>query len=305
MVERSVYTLKKSSKKIKKSFIDEMEMLIIVLVIIIAVLLTIIPFINVIAVSCSSPESIMQNRVFLWPIGFNSAAYMTVFRDSSMLRSMAFTIFLTVVYTFATLFMTVCAAYPLTKKNMFGQKAIMLFVIFTMYFSGGIVPEYILMRQLGITNTMWVLVLPGLISVYNMIIMKSFLEQLPQSIEESALIDGAGYITTLTRIVLPISKPILATLALYYAVARWNTFQDALYYITNEKLYPLQLKLNLLINITQASELTQFENVNLTNLVPENVKSASIVFATVPIVLVYPWLQKYFVTGITLGAVKG
>ena len=299
-----VVSRSKKRKKIKKGIVDAIELWIIRLIILIAVLVTVIPFLNVISVSFSSPESIMQNKVFLLPVGWNSSAYSTVFHDAKMLRSLAFTIFLTLVYTFATLFMTVCAAYPLTKKTMYGQKQIMLVVIFTMYFSGGIIPEYILMKNLNLTNTMWSLVCPGLISVYNMIIMKSFMEQLPESIEESAAIDGAGHITILAKIILPMSKPILATMALYYAVARWNTFQDALYYINDEALYPLQLKLNMLINMTQTSELTQFENVNLTNLVPENVKSASIMFATVPIVLVYPWLQKYFVTGLTLGAVK-
>lgn len=295
---------KKSTNRIKRKPIDIIEMTAIRIIIIAAVLLTVFPFMNIIATSLSTPESILRNKVFLFPVGLNAAAYTAVFYDDAMLRSLVFTIILTVVYTLLSLFMTVCAAYPLTKKNMYGQKFLTLVMIFTMYFSGGIIPEYILMKSLKITNTIWVLVLPGLINVYNMVIMKSFLEATPQSIEESAAIDGAGHIQILVKIVLPISKPILATLSLYYAVARWNTFQDALYYITDTVLYPLQLKLNLLINITQTNELTQFENANLTELVPENIKSASIIFATVPIVIVYPWLQRYFVTGITLGAVK-
>ena len=180
----------------------------------------------------------------------------------------------------------------------------MFLFVFTMYFNGGVIPEYILFKNLKIINTMTVLVVPGALSVYNMIILKTFLTNLPSSIEESASLDGASDFCILFKIVLPLMLAPLATLCLFYAVFRWNTFQDVLYFITNSELYTLQLKLNMLINITQSSELTQFEGANLGKIAAENIKSASIVFATVPIILVYPWLQKYFVTGMTLGAVK-
>lgn len=268
-------------------------------------LLMVLPFLNIIAISLSDPESIMVGKVSLFPVGFNAEAYMTVFRDASMRWSMAFTVILTLVYTAAAMIMTICLAYPLSKKRLVGQKFFMTLVVFTMYFTGGIIPDYLLMKNLHITNTMWVLILPGLISAYNMIILKSFMLSIPESLEESVRIDGGSDFCYLFRFVLPLSKPVLATLCLFYAVFRWNAFQDALYYITDTKLYPLQLKLNLLINIAQASDLTQFEGANLDKLLPENLKSASIMFATVPILLVYPWLQRYFVTGITLGAVKG
>ncbi len=273
-------------------------------IVLIGVLLAIVPFIYTIAVSLSSPEAIMRGEVGLWPIGFNFEAYKTVFRDDSMVRSMIFTVLLTFGFTVLAMIMTICLAYPLTKKRLYGRSVFMFIVLFTMYFNGGIIPEYILFQNMHITNTVWVLVLPGMISAYNMIILKSFFTNLPASIEESAYLDGASDICTLIRIVLPLSKPVLATLSLFYAVTRWNTFQDALYYITDSTLYPLQMKLNMLINISQSSELTQFEGANLSLLVPENLKSASIMFATLPIICVYPWLQKYFVHGVTLGAVK-
>lgn len=273
-------------------------------IVLIGVLLAIVPFIYTIAVSLSSPEAIMRGEVGLWPIGFNFEAYKTVFRDDSMVRSMIFTVLLTFGFTVLAMIMTICLAYPLTKKRLYGRSVFMFIVLFTMYFNGGIIPEYILFQNMHITNTVWVLVLPGMISAYNMIILKSFFANLPASIEESAYLDGASDICTLIRIVLPLSKPVLATLSLFYAVTRWNTFQDVLYYITDSTLYPLQMKLNMLINISQSSELTQFEGANLSLLVPENLKSASIMFATLPIICVYPWLQKYFVHGVTLGAVK-
>lgn len=269
-----------------------------------AVLVTVVPFLNVIAMSLSTPESIMAGRVWLWPVGMNLEAYKAVFTDPSMIWSLVYTILLTVAYTALAMIITVLLAYPLTKNRLWGRKFFTFIFVFTMYFSGGIIPEYILFKSLKILNTTTVLLVPGVLSVYNMIILKSFLTGLPASIEESASLDGASDFCILFKIILPLSKPVLATLCLFYAVFRWNTFQDVLYFVTNSKLYTLQLKLNMLINITQTSELTQFEGANLSQLVAENIKSASIIFATVPIVLVYPWLQKYFVTGITLGAVK-
>ena len=278
--------------------------IIFVVVVALAVLITIIPFMNVIAVSLSSPENITKGNVWLWPVGLNYEAYKAVFTDSSMIWALFYTITLTVLYTVFALFMTLLLAYPLTKKRLKGRKFFTFMVVFTMYFSGGIIPEYILFKNLNILNSMLVLIVPAVISVYNMIILKSFLSEIPESIEESASLDGASDFTILFKIVLPLSKPVLATLCLFYAVTRWNTFQDVLFFITDSNLYTLQMKLNMLINITQTSELTQFEGANLAELVAENIKSASIIFSTVPIILVYPWLQKYFVKGVALGAVK-
>ena len=254
--------------------------------------------------SLSSPDSINSGRVWLWPVGINFEAYKAVFTDMSMLWALAYTVILTLLYTILAMLLTILLAYPLTKERLFGRRFFSLLFVFTMYFNGGVIPEYILFRQLKIINTMTVLIIPGLLSVYNMIILKTFLKGLPSSIEESASLDGASDFRILFKIVVPLSKPVLATLCLYYAVFRWNTFQDVLYFVTNSSLYTLQMKLNMLINITQSSELSQFEGANLSKLVAENIKSASIIFATVPIILVYPWLQRYFVTGMTLGAVK-
>lgn len=270
----------------------------------IATAAAILPFFNIIALSLSDPGAIMKGDVVFLPVGMNFEAYKTIFNDNSMRWSMVFTILLTLGYMVIALFMTICLAYPLTKKRLYGRKVFMVIVVFTMYFTGGIIPEYILFQAMGITNTVWVLILPCMISAYNMIILKSFFGNLPASIEESAYLDGASDIYTLFHIVLPLSKPVLATLLLFYAVTRWNMFQDALYFITDSRLYPLQLKLNMLINITQTSELTQFEGANVSELVPESVKSASIIFTILPIICVYPWLQRYFVTGVVLGAVK-
>ncbi|MBQ9195968.1 MAG: carbohydrate ABC transporter permease, partial [Clostridia bacterium] len=178
-------------------------------------------------------------------------------------------------------------------------------ILFTMYFSAGTIPHYLLLNRLGMLETVWVLIIPSCLSVYNMIIMRSSFYGVPESLREAAEIDGAGPIRTLIKVYLPLSKPVLATLALFYAVGRWNGFSDALLYIKKrEDLYPIQLYLyNILQNTTSTEEATQegFSNPGLS----ETLKMATVMFATVPILVVYPWLQRYFVAGVTIGAVKG
>jgi putative aldouronate transport system permease protein len=174
-----------------------------------------------------------------------------------------------------------------------------------MYFSGGMIPEYILMKDLKMIDKWYVLMLPYCLSAFNMIILKTFFTNLPESLEESAFLDGASYFTILVRIVIPLSKPVLATLALFYAVGRWNGFQDALIYITKHEYHPLQLKLYQLVYNNQMSEIALAEGMSNQNVTPEGLKAAAVMFATVPILLVYPWLQRYFISGVMIGAIKG
>ena len=200
------------------------------IIIVPAVFATLLPFINIIAVSMSDARSIMSNKVSLFPVGFSLDSYKVVFDNPAMFQSLGFTVILTVLYTAISMVMTVCTAYPLSKSRLKGRRVLMVIIVFTMYFSGGIIPDYILMRELKILNTMWCLILPGMISVYNMIILKGFISSIPSSLEEAAQIDGANDFQVLLRIVLPLSTSALATVSLFYAVSRWNTFQDALFY---------------------------------------------------------------------------
>jgi putative aldouronate transport system permease protein len=181
----------------------------------------------------------------------------------------------------------------------------MMLIVFTMFFSGGMIPEYLLVKQLGMLDSLNSLIFPGMISAFNLIILRTFFLSIPSSLEESAYIDGSSHIGTLTRIVLPLSLPVLATLSLFYAVSRWNGFMDALFYITKADLYPIQLKLYQVVMNSMVTDLTAQEGASQVEVVPEGIKAASIMFATVPILLVYPWLQRYFVSGIMIGAVKG
>ncbi|MEK4362844.1 carbohydrate ABC transporter permease [Paenibacillus sp. FSL M8-0212] len=263
------------------------------------------PFLHTIAISLSSNRAITSGEVTIFPKEFNWDSYIQVFSDQSMLYSLGFTTVLTVATTVLCMLFTLAAAYPLTKKKLKGRKLFMYVIIITMFFSGGMIPEYLLIRDLNMLNSVWALILPGLVSPFNLIILISFFRGIPESLEESAEIDGSSHVHTLFKIILPLSMPVLATLALFYAVGRWNGFQDSLLYINDPKLYPLQLKLFQMVQNNMVSELTLMEGANRTQLTPESLKAATVVFATVPILLVYPWLQKYFVSGAMLGAVKG
>lgn len=266
----------------------------------------IVPFLYMIALSFSSNEAIISQKVGLWPVDFTAETYKTILSDMDMLYTLGYSIVLTIFYTLVCMFLTICAAYPLTKKRLKGRNFILTALVFTMYFSGGLIPSYILVKNLGMMNSVWSLVLPGAMSVFNMIILKTFFSNLPESLEESAAIDGCSDLGILIKIVLPLSLPSIATLSLFYAVDRWNGFQDALFYITKKELYPMQMKLYQIISANQQLDNQQGGEGSVGSyIVPESLKAASVMFTTIPILLIYPKLQKYFVDGVMTGAIKG
>lgn len=270
-----------------------------------AIMLCLFPFLNVAATSFSDRLAIANNKVFLLPVNFTLEFYTYVLNDVTMVRALGFTVLITVVSTITSMFMTVICAYPLTQDNMVGKKIFNTIAIFTMYFGAGMIPNYLNIKRLGLLDNFWVLILPGCLSVYNMIILKSFFRSIPASLQESAELDGASHWVVLFRVFLPLSMSSLATLSLFYAVGRWNGFQDALMYISNPKMYPIQYKLYQIVNNLSAIDTNLEGSSSIAQLPQEGMRAASIMFATVPILLVYPWLQKYFVTGVTVGAVKG
>lgn len=270
-----------------------------------AALSCVIPFIHILSKSVSEEAYVVANKVFLLPKGFNLEAYNRIFHDASLLRSMYVTIVITVSFTAIGMALTVGAAYALTRKEMKGRTVITWLIMFTYYFTAGAIPEYLLISKLGMLDTWWCLILPLCFAPYNLLIMRNnFSGAISESLIESARLDGAGHFTILTKIVLPLSKPILATVALFYAVGRWNAYGDALYYIKGRPdLQPLQLKLYNLI--VAATESLQSEGVAVTTMTnPEVLRAACIMFAAVPIICVYPFIQKYFVQGTMVGAVK-
>lgn len=266
-------------------------------------IICVVPMINLAAKSLSDVSYLVRGEVYLLPKGFNVAAYETVLSDMKYIYSFFWTVFLTVVCTIWSLAITAMCAYPLIYENLKGRGIINIFITITMFFSAGTIPNYLLMKSLNLLNNPLVLIVPSCLSVYNMIIMRSFFYGIPDSLRESAEIDGASHFKILLKVYLPLSKPVFATLALFYAVGRWNGYSDALMYITNRDLYPLQLLLyNILNNINSVEVATQ-EGISQPGLA-ESLKDAIVMFSTIPILLVYPWLQKYFIAGTTLGAVK-
>lgn len=289
----------------KRSIGDVLTDVFIYLLIGILSLICLIPFIHVLSMSISSNSAVISNEVFLIPKGLNLDAYKTVFGDAAMMRSLWLSVFVTVAFTALGMFLTICGAFALSRKRLKGRRVIGVVFLITMYFSAGTIPDYILMSSLNLINTSAVLILPLAFSAYNMIILRTFMQNsVPQSLEEAAQIDGCNDFTVLIKIVLPLSVPVLATLALFYAVGRWNTFQDALYFITKSPLKPLQLKLYELVNASGAQGSVSQEVAGESMQAEEVLKSACIMFATIPIVIVYPFIQKYFVKGVMIGAVK-
>lgn len=292
--------------KIKKTPLDIFADVCIYAIVGILALACIIPFIHVAAKSLSNDAAIYANKVFIIPKGVNIQAYKTVMGDASMMRSLWFTVFLTIAFTVLGMITTIFAAFVLTKSRLKGRAFFATMFLITMYFGAGIIPDYLLMDAIGMLDTVWVLLLPLLFSAYNMIILRTFMQSsIPDSLIEAAELDGCDDFRTLFQIVLPLSKPVLATLALFYAVGRWNSFTDALYYIQNTNLYPLQLKLYNLVNASGETGALAQEAGGVQQQAAEVVKSATIMFATIPIIIVYPFVQKYFVTGVMVGAVKG
>lgn len=261
------------------------------------------PVLNVVSVSFSSKEAILKGLVKIFPVEFSLEAYRKVFQDSSFIYSFGYTIVLTAGHTFLAMVLTILCAYPLSRSKLKGRNIIMGFILFTMYFSPGIIPHYLNVKNLGLMNTVWALVIPRALSAYNMIILRTFFQSIDNSLYEAAYLDGCSEIKTLIKIVLPLTTPSLATLSLFYAVGRWNGVEDVLFYINKPELFTVQLKLKQMMDsIYIPNEST---NMSVQNLTPENIKAASIVISMVPMMLAYPFVQKYFTKGIMLGSVKG
>jgi len=265
------------------------------------------PMLNILARSLSDPMAIVNRQVSLLPVNPTLDSYRYVFGDPAFSRSMIWTVILTAICTLISLGMTILCAFPLIYANLKGKGVINTLIIFTMYFSAGTIPNYILIRDLKMLNSPWSLILPGCLSVFNMIILRSFFYSVPESLRESAEIDGANPFTILVKIYLPLSLPVLSTLALFYAVGRWNGFSDALMYMTSAPNYhPIQLKLYNIINNLSSIEIATQEGI--AGGIPaatDGMKAAAVMFATIPILVLYPWLQRHFITGVSIGAVKG
>lgn len=266
-------------------------------------IICLLPMLNILAKSLSSGDYLVRNEIYLLPKGLNFDAYVQVFKNSKYVRAFFWTVFLTVVCTLVSLTMTVLCAFPLIFEKLIGRSVINIYITITMFFSAGAIPNYLLMKSLHLLDNPLVLILPSCLSVYNMIIMRSFFYGIPDSLRESAEIDGATFFQILWKIYVPLSKPVMATLALFYAVGRWNGYGDALMYMKNETFYPLQLYLYNIMNNINKMEVETMEGISTPGLAA-SMKAAVVMFSTIPILCIYPWLQRFFIQGVTLGAVK-
>lgn len=262
---------------------------------------TLYPIWHEICLSFSSLEEAMRGGIFLWPRNFTAAAYNSVLGSDYIWLAYGNTIFVTIVGTALSVLLTAMTAYPLAKKDLPGKNAIVSFVLFTMLFSGGMIPTYLLVKELGLINSLWALIIPGVVSAYNTFIMRNFFSTIPAELEESAFMDGANPIRIFFSIILPLSTPVLATIALWVAVGKWNDFFNALIYLNERSKYTLSLLLREIINGQEIARMTG----EITESSTESVVGATIVVAVVPILCVYPFLQKYFVKGVLIGSIKG
>ena len=272
----------------------------------IGLLMIIFPFYNVILLSFARFQDISGTVFYLWPKGISWENYEKVFSDSKFIRSMGVSAFNVVLGAALSLFMTMTAAYALCRKNLPFRKLMLYFCLFTMYFSGGLIPWYLVIRSLGLIDTIYVMTVPTMLSTFNMILMRNYFLSLPESLEESARIDGAGEFIIMTRLYLPLSLPIFATVGLFSAVGYWNDWFMAQLFVQDAKLYPLALLLRKTViegSIYIGGMADQFRG-NYKRLEPRSLQSAAIIVSIVPIMAVYPFLQRYFTKGIMLGAVK-
>ncbi|MFH5184184.1 carbohydrate ABC transporter permease [Paenibacillus sp. TAB 01] len=266
--------------------------------------LMIFPFWNVLVSSITAPHLVLEGAIRLWPEQLTFVAFTTIFNTPNFVKVFQNTVFITVIGTFISMLLSVLLAYPLSKKRLAGANAMAFAVFFTMMFSGGIIPSYLLVKSLGMINTLWSLMIPNAINAFNIMILISFFRTLPEELEDSGRIDGCNDFGILFRIMVPISMPIIATLTLFYAVAQWNMFFQAVMYISNPNNYTLQVLLRQLLIVLTSDAVAA----SLSEDVPRigvTVKLAMIVVSTVPILLVYPFLQKHFAKGMMLGSVKG
>lgn len=291
------------SSKIKVSTGYRVFQVINTIIMILVVFVTLYPFIYLVAQSFSSDTAVAAGEVTFFPVGFTTATYKYLLSDSRFFRYYGNTIIYSVVGTLISVFGTALLAYPLSKSKLRLNKFFTPFVVFTMYFSGGLIPNYILVTQwLHLGNTIWAVVLPGAISTFNLLLMKSFFAGLPEELEEAASIDGMGVYGIFVKIILPLSKPILATMTLFYLVGLWNEWFGPFLYLDDDALKPISLWVRQLV---EGANNVDIGSSGEASSVQATLKSATMVLTSLPIICVYPFVQKYFVQGMTMGAVKG
>lgn len=279
-----------------------------ILIMLLVCFIMVYPYLNQVAISFNEGIDAVKGGIGVIPREFTMANYKAIFSTKSMYTGAVVSVSITILHTLLCLVVLFASAYGITRSGLPYRRGITLFLMLPCYVSAGVVPTYIIFRYLGLINSYWIYILPGCFSFYNMVILRSFLQELPTSIEESAKLDGANDIQIMYKIALPLSKPVLATITLWVAVGRWNNWTDAMMYITDRKLFPLSYIMMQLIKESSLAQQMADDSGMITSAAkptPDTIKAATLVVTTLPIIMVYPFLQKYFIKGVTLGAVKG
>ena len=297
-LERLPLRPRRSSRETKIQALD----IIICIILVIYALLILFPFWSAFVISISSEEAYLNNNLLLWPTELDLTSYQKVFTNDSLWGGFGITMILLIGGTLYQLFFTVITGYALSRKNWTGKNLVMNMILVTMFFGGGMVPYYYLIRDLGMINTIWVMIIPGAIDTFNMLLMRNYFASLPAEMEESAKIDGANDIIVFVKIFLPLSLPMLATIGLFFAVGNWNSWYNAMLFIPDKReLWPLQMVLKDLIGKVSSN----IESPEVREGYSEGLTMASIFFTIVPMMCFYPFLQRFFVKGIVVGAIKG
>lgn len=280
---------------------DKIFDIIIMILMGIIALLFLLPLVNVLSSSFSSADAVVAGKVGLFPVGFSLEGYKIVFSDSKIIKGFTNSILYTAIGTVIQVTCQILCAYPLSRRDFKGRKVINLFLVLTMFLSGGMIPAYILITGLGLYDTIWAIILPGCISVFNIIVIRTYMQSsIPMELQEAAMIDGCSDFNIFLRIVLPLCRPIIAVMLLYSVVGYWNNYFNALMYVQNTDLYPLQNVLNNIL-VSNQSSLGGGTDVNLS----EQLKYVTIVVSSLPLLIIYPFFQKYFEKGVTIGGIKG
>jgi putative aldouronate transport system permease protein len=267
--------------------------------------ITMYPLYYMAIISISAADAVIRGDVGIWPIGINFRSYNVILADPSILRAYTNTLLYTFGGVIINLIMTSLCAYPLSRRYFYGRSFFSLFVVFTLFFSSGLIPLYMVIHSLGMINTVWAILIPTAINAFYMILMRTFFENIPEEIFEAAKVDGSGEFYTLFKIVMPLSMPVMATMFLFYAVSHWNSFFPALIYLNDKELYPLQIILRNIVVQGDLATQSSYTGDDDISMMAQNIKYAVVFVAIIPVLTVYPFVQKYFVQGSTLGSVKG
>jgi len=293
-------------RAIRDSAGDRLFVIVLSVISLLILVVVVYPLLFVLSSSLSSGDAVMFGKVTFLPVGFSAEGYKLVFQEASLIRGFRNSVLYTGLGTLINIIMTTLLAFPLSRRRMPGHNTIMFLVVFTMFFSGGLIPTFLIVNRLGMVDTIWAMVIPSAISTFNLIIMRTYFQNsIPEELYESASLDGCGYFRYLIRIVLPLSKPILAVLVLYYAVGHWNSYFDALIYLRSSRLISLQLALRNILLANQVTSNSGGEGFGEVAKIGLTVKYAVIVVSSIPVIILYPFIQKYFIKGVMIGALKG